>query len=146
NQAKDTWFVGYSTDIVAATWTGYDDARPLGSREAGATAALPAWIAFMKAAHGKRPPTQFPRPPGLTAVSIDPGTGLRAYEGGQDALEDLFWPGTEPTEIAVPDAGIDSQDAGLVQGTEDEEDDEEPSSPDGGLSGVVPNTPPTPPF
>ena len=64
NQAKDAWFVGYSPDIVCATWTGYDDGRPLGSREAGATAALPAWISFMRAAHEKRPVTEFPRPPG----------------------------------------------------------------------------------
>ena len=35
NQAKDAWFVGYSTDIVCATWTGYDDGRPLGAARGG---------------------------------------------------------------------------------------------------------------
>src|SRR6185312_12217140 len=95
NQAKDAWFVGYSTDIVCAVWTGYDDARPLGAREAGATAALPAWVSFMKAAHEKRPATEFPRPGGVIVVRIDPKTGLRAYEGEEDAIDEVFLTGTE---------------------------------------------------
>jgi penicillin-binding protein 1A len=102
NQAKDTWFVGYSTDIVCATWTGYDDGRPLGGREQGASAALPAWIAFMKEAHDKRPATEFPRPAGLVALRIDPRTGLLAYEGEEDAMEELFLQGTEPQVVSTP--------------------------------------------
>lgn len=107
NQAKDTWFVGYSTDIVCATWTGYDDGRPLGGREQGATAALPAWIAFMKEAHEKRPATEFPRPAGLVALRIDPKTGLLAYEGEEDAIEELFLQGTEPQEVSKPSPVVD---------------------------------------
>lgn len=105
NQAKDAWFVGYSTDVVTAVWTGYDDARSLGSHEAGATAALPAWIAFMRAAHDKRPATMFPRPAGVTTVRIDDKTGLRAYDGDPDGLDEVFLEGTEPTEVAPADAG-----------------------------------------
>jgi penicillin-binding protein 1A len=107
NQAKDAWFVGYSTDIVCATWTGYDDGRSLGAREAGATAALPAWISFMKAAHDKRPATEFPRPSGIVSARIDPKNGLRAYDGEEDAIDELFLQGTEPQEISVPDAGLE---------------------------------------
>jgi penicillin-binding protein 1A len=105
NQAKDTWFIGYSTDIVCATWTGYDDARPLGGREQGAVTALPAWIAFMRAAHEKRPATEFPRPPGIVTIKIDPKTGLRAYDGEDDAIDEVFLQGTEPQEVSSPDAG-----------------------------------------
>jgi penicillin-binding protein 1A len=106
NQAKDTWFVGYSTDIVCATWTGYDDARPLGGREQGAITALPAWISFMKAAHEKRPATEFPRPPGIVTTKIDPKTGLRAYDGEDDSIDEVFLQGTEPQEVSSPYAGI----------------------------------------
>ncbi|HKQ68562.1 MAG TPA: PBP1A family penicillin-binding protein [Polyangiaceae bacterium] len=105
NQAKDAWFVGYSSDIVCATWTGFDDGRPLGTREAGATAALPAWIAFMRGAHEKRPATEFPRPAGIVTVRIDPKTGLRAYEGEEDAIDEVFLEGTEPQAVSTPDAG-----------------------------------------
>jgi penicillin-binding protein 1A len=116
NQAKDGWFIGYSTDIVCATWTGYDDARSLGAREAGATAALPAWIAFMKAAHDGKPPTEFPRPAGVITARIDPATGLLAYEGEQDAMEEAFLDGTVPDVTSAPDAGAGA-DAGFVVGT-----------------------------
>ncbi len=103
NQAKDAWFVGYSPDVVCAVWSGFDDPRPLGGgREAGATAALPAWVAFMKGALAGRPATDFPRPPGLSVVKIDPETGKLAREGQEDALDELFLPGTEPTETADP--------------------------------------------
>jgi penicillin-binding protein 1A len=105
NDAKDTWFVGYSTDIVTAVWVGYDDALPLGAAESGAVTALPAWVTFMKAAHDKRPPTEFPRPPSIIVASVDPATGLLAYSGQEDAVDEEFLEGTVPTDTAQPDAG-----------------------------------------
>lgn len=112
NQAKDAWFVGYSTDIVCAVWTGYDDPTPMGAGEAGASAALPAFVEFMKEAHQKRPVADFPVPPGLVRVMIDPATGLKAYPDQKDAIEEIFLAGTEPKEEATPDAGADGADAG----------------------------------
>jgi penicillin-binding protein 1A len=117
NQSKDAWFVGYSTDIVCATWTGYDDGRSLGAREQGATAALPAWINFMKAAEDKRPATEFPRPSGIVSVRIDPKNGLRAYETEDDAMDELFLSGTEPTETSVP--AVPGEQTGLNVSGED---------------------------
>jgi penicillin-binding protein 1A len=117
NKAKDAWFVGYSTDLSCAVWTGYDDATPLGRREAGSTAALPAWVAFMKAAHKGRPPTDFPRPPDVVTVRIDPTTGLLPQPDQEDTMEEFFLRGTEPTEVAELDAGVDGGDADIV--TED---------------------------
>src|SRR5262249_6210130 len=72
NQAKEAWFVGYSTDIACAVWTGYDDPTPLGAGEAGASAAVPAFIDFMREAHKKLPAADFPVPAGVTRVVIDP--------------------------------------------------------------------------
>jgi penicillin-binding protein 1A len=108
NDAKDAWFVGYSTDIACAAWVGFDDAAPLGAREAGSTAALPVWVAFMRAAHEGRPTTDFPRPADIVTVRIDPASGLRAWEGQEGALDEIFLPGTEPTMVAQPDAGPDA--------------------------------------
>ncbi len=102
NQAKDGWFVGYSTDLACAVWTGYDDPTPMGAGEAGATLALPAFVDFMREAHQKRPPADFPVPGGIVRVNIDPATGLRAYPDQKDAIEELFLSGTEPTEVAAP--------------------------------------------
>jgi penicillin-binding protein 1A len=109
NDAKDAWFAGYSTDLVAAVWVGYDDALPLGGGEAGGATALPAWVDFMKAAHGKRPVTEFPRPAGIVEAEVDPVTGLLARAEQADPLRELFLDGTAPTDVApVLDAGSDA--------------------------------------
>ena len=101
NQAKDAWFVGYSTDVACAVWTGFDDPTPLGAGEAGAS------VDFMREAHKKRPAADFPVPPGVSRVAIDPETGLRAYAGQANAIDEVFLTGTEPTETATPDAGVE---------------------------------------
>ncbi len=105
NQAKDAWFVGYSTEIVSGVWVGFDDPQPLGWGESGAVTALPGWIGFMKAAHEKRPATDFPRPASIVVVDIDPVSGLLAREG-QDGVEEEFLEGTAPGEIAPADTGV----------------------------------------
>ena len=117
NASKDTWFAGYSTDIAAVVWIGYDDGRPLGGSESGAQTALPAWIAFMKSAHEGKPKSEFPRPSGIAMVTIDKASGKLPYDGDTDTMEEVFLNGTEPSAIAdvpEPDAGASlDQDAGV---------------------------------
>jgi penicillin-binding protein 1A len=102
NQAKDAWFVGYSTDLVAGVWVGYDEALPLGYGESGAVTALPIWTAFMKAAHAGRPSVDFPRPAGIVSVRIDPATGLLAAPDASDGIDEEYLDGTAPTEMSKP--------------------------------------------
>lgn len=114
NQSKDTWFAGFTTDLVGVVWVGYDDGKPLGSSEAGGGTALPAWVAFMKEAHKGRPVSDFPRPPGVVNVVVDKLTGKLPYPDDADTLDEVFLAGTEPTETAeVPaaDAGAAAVDA-----------------------------------
>jgi penicillin-binding protein 1A len=116
NASKDTWFAGYSTDIVAVVWVGYDDGKPLGAGETGATAALPAWIDFMRAAHEHKPASEFPRPSGVKVVTIDRRSGLLPFEGDTEVLDEVFLDGTEPTTVVGsapvdPLAGTDGGDA-----------------------------------
>ena len=118
NDAKDTWFVGYSTDIAAAVWVGYDEPLPLGWGEAGAMTALPAWMSFMKQASEGKPPTEFPKPGTIVTVNVDPATGLLPYPGQTDAIEEEFLDGTVPTTVAQPDAGAE---AGAPDGGPDDE-------------------------
>lgn len=108
NQAKDTWFVGYSPEVVSGVWVGFDDALSLGNNETGANTALPAWVEFMKSALAGRPATEFARPPGIQVERIDPLTGLLALEDQSDSIEEEFLPGTAPTERSNPDAGVPS--------------------------------------
>ena len=57
SNAVDGWFAGYGGGgkVVAVAWMGYDDARPLGDHEYGATVAMPAWIDYMRVALAKMP-------------------------------------------------------------------------------------------
>ncbi|MBX3225810.1 MAG: PBP1A family penicillin-binding protein [Labilithrix sp.] len=103
NDVKDTWFAGFSPEIVAISWVGYDDNKPLGSGEAGGTTALPAWVSVMDAAHKGKPRSEFARPPGVKTVAIDPVSGKLKAEGTEgDAIDEVFLDGTEPTETADP--------------------------------------------
>jgi penicillin-binding protein 1A len=101
NEAKDTWFVGYSVDFVAGAWVGYDAPIPLGHGEAGAVTALPIWIAFMKAAEAGRPAVDFPRPPGIVSVRIDPVSGMLASPELGEGVEEEYLDGTAPTEVSA---------------------------------------------
>ncbi|MDD9940689.1 MAG: PBP1A family penicillin-binding protein [Myxococcales bacterium] len=109
NKARDAWFVGFTPEIVVGVWIGYDDHRPLGRGESGAKTALPIWLDVVKAAVGDRPPVDFPVPSGVVRVQIDPKSGKLAYEGQEDALEEVFLAGTEPTESAPPPDVVDER-------------------------------------
>ena len=112
NASKDAWFVGYSTEIVAGVWMGYDDAVSLGLSESGATAALPAWIEFMKVAQENRPIVDFPRPNDIEIQKIDPASGLLAGIDQSDGFDEVFLAGTAPSEraVLVTDAGAPGAD------------------------------------
>lgn len=101
NDARDTWFVGFSPTVVAGVWVGFDDRRPLGGRESGARTALPIWIDVMRAAHGTTPPLPFTVPAGIQTAMIDPVSGLLAPEGSVGAIEEYFLEGTVPTAYAT---------------------------------------------
>lgn len=120
NDAKDTWFSGYSTEIASVVWVGYDDNKPLGSGETGASTALPAWVQLMKAAHENKPRAEFPRPPGVVTVAIDPKTGMKAATE-EGAMDEVFLEGTEPTEVADlnDDAGTAASDAASTSSSGD---------------------------
>jgi len=135
NLAKDTWFVGYSTEMATAVWVGYDDALPLGWGEAGAQTALPAWMSFMKVAHEHKPPTEFPKPGTIITANVDPLTGLLPYAGEENVIEEEFLDGTVPTEVAKPDAGAD---AGAVDAGPDDETKAAKNATDAGAPASIP--------
>jgi len=102
NEARDAWFAGYTPDVAAVVWVGYDDSRPLGPKEYGGRAALPIWLAFMKRAHSGLPVRDFAAPAGVVTAVIDPATGLLAYEGEGGARDEVFIEGTAPIDTALP--------------------------------------------
>jgi penicillin-binding protein 1A len=51
NDFSDAWFIGFDDRLIVGVWVGRDNHKPIGPKEAGAKAALPIWIEFMKNIH-----------------------------------------------------------------------------------------------
>ncbi len=94
NDGRDAWFVGYSSNLLALVWVGFDggDAHGL----SGAQAALPIWGDFMKRATDAYPGTPFTVPAGVSIVNIDTSTGKRATSYCPTVAPETFLAGTEP--------------------------------------------------
>ncbi len=90
NDQRDAWFNGYNPDLVAITWVGFDQLKPLGSKETGSSAALPIWIDFMKAALAGKSEKYLPRPKGLVTVKINSETGELATDKDKATLFEIF--------------------------------------------------------
>jgi penicillin-binding protein 1B len=94
NDTRDAWFVGYTTELVALVWVGYDDNSPIGLH--GDRAALPIWVEFMKGSgYGDRSP-DFPAPRNIVLVEVDPENGELATPGCPITRFEVFVEGTEP--------------------------------------------------
>ncbi len=90
NDQRDAWFSGYTPDLVASAWVGFDKSKPLGARETGGRAALPMWIEFMRTGLQGLPMRALEQPPGLVTVRIDPQSGLLAGANNPKAIFETF--------------------------------------------------------
>ncbi len=95
NDYGDAWFAGYTPDVVAIVWVGFDRRESLGL--SGARAALPIWTEFMKRATANVPPRAFEEPDGVTLVEIDPASGLRATPQCPERMIEAFLDADAPT-------------------------------------------------
>jgi penicillin-binding protein 1A len=109
NEGRDAWFIGFTPDLVAGVWVGFDDMRKIGKGETGGHAALPIWVAFMQTAQKGRGQKGFKQPPGVVTVRIDRASGKLAPPGASDAtsLDEVFLEGTAPTEVAIGAGEVD---------------------------------------
>ncbi|WP_347138939.1 penicillin-binding protein 1A [Paracoccus sp. SSK6] len=98
NDAKDVWFIGYSSNIVAGCYLGYDQPRTLGSNAYGGTLCVPVFNAFMRKAVAEFGGTDFAVPPGGYWVKIDRATGQRLSDdaSGPNVIAEYFRDGTDP--------------------------------------------------
>ena len=105
NDSRDAWFVGYTPDLVAGVYTGFDNPKPLGRRETGGKVALPAFISFMEKALADKPSTPFRIPPGMRLVKLDARTGQAptASTPANEIILEAFLPGQIPGSRPVLD-------------------------------------------
>ncbi|MBK4215874.1 PBP1A family penicillin-binding protein [Paracoccus caeni] len=98
NDAKDVWFIGYSSNIVAGCYLGYDQPRSLGPNAYGGTLCVPVFNAFMRKAVAEFGGTDFAVPPGGYWVKIDRFTGQRLSDdaSGPNVVAEYFREGADP--------------------------------------------------
>ena len=85
-ESNDTWFVGFTPDLVTAVWVGFDDNSSLGEKETGGSVASPIWRDYMAVALKSRPNLPFRMPEGLRMASWSGSGGTRtdAFKQGQE--------------------------------------------------------------
>lgn len=98
NDAKDVWFVGFTSNIVAGCYIGYDRPRPLGRGASGGGMCGPVFNRFMKEATAKYGGGDFRVPPGGYFVNIDRFSGgvLPQGSSGPNVVAEYFREGEEP--------------------------------------------------
>ena len=119
NDAKDAWFIGFTENLVAGCFIGYDNPTPMGSDAYGGTLCGPVFRQFMAEAMETRAPGSFhaPRGGGIVTIKVDRTTGERLPDDaeGPDVLVQTYDLGTEP-EIIVDDVLALADDALLFGG------------------------------
>ena len=99
NDEKDAWFVGYTPDLVAGLYLGFDNPAPLGRGATGGGLAAPIFNEFMQAAIVRaRARSKFVVPEGMSLIPVNRKTGMAAAEGDPDTIIEAFKPGTGPAD------------------------------------------------
>ena len=96
NNSFDSWFVGFSPDLVMAVYVGFDTPKSLGDEETGASVALPIFIDFMKEAIKDKPSIPFRVPNSVKLVKIDRTTGK--YPTPATPKEKIFFEALKTTD------------------------------------------------
>ncbi|TWH23888.1 MULTISPECIES: penicillin-binding protein 1A [unclassified Aminobacter] len=96
NEERDAWFIGYTPDLVVGLYLGYDRPRPMGKGSTGSGLAVPVFKELMKDVLKDKRPVPFRVPEGMTMISVDRKTGMRA--DGPGSIVEAFKPGTGPAD------------------------------------------------
>jgi penicillin-binding protein 1A len=105
NGPNDTWFVGFSPDLVVGVYVGFDQPKDLGPREQGADTAAPAFTEFMNTVLKDKPPVGFRIPPGIRgeeAQTISGDMTPAFVPAAEYGTGDTPPPGAQPGVPPVP--------------------------------------------
>jgi penicillin-binding protein 1A len=108
NEAKDVWFVGFTKNIAAGCFIGYDTPKSLGRSASGGGMCGPVFDTFMKESTKKYGGGDFVVPPGGFFLKIDRFTGARLSEDatGDNVVAEYFLDGEEPVFGIAFDGGF----------------------------------------
>jgi len=107
NNSFDSWFVGFSPDLVMAVYIGFDTPKSLGEEETGASVAMPVFIDFMKEAIKDKPSVPFRMPNSVKLVKIDKTTGK--YPNPSTPKEKIFFEALKLEDEIEEDEVVDEE-------------------------------------
>jgi penicillin-binding protein 1A len=111
NDGADVWYIGFTADLVAGVWMGFDKPQKIKENAQGGELAAPAWTAFMKEVYSRKPaPPDWPRPDGILVREIDASSGMLPGPlcAGGKTYSEFFVSGTEPTQPCAAAPVVDS--------------------------------------
>ncbi len=100
NDWRDSWAMGYTSDVTIGVWVGNNDGAPM-QEVAGSNGAGLIWRDLMLAYNQGRPPQDFPRPEGIVEAPVCADTGGKAGEACPRPISELFVAGSAPTTVDV---------------------------------------------
>ncbi len=92
---RDNWTIGWTPNILVATWVGNNDNSPMGNVASGVTGAAPIWRRIIIEALKGKPAEDFAQPDNVIAVTVD-ALGGELPVDGQTTRTEYFIKGTEP--------------------------------------------------
>jgi penicillin-binding protein 1A len=95
NESNDTWFIGFSPDLVVGVYVGFDTPKSLGPRETGASVASPIFRDFMYLALENEKGTPFRIPSKARLVKINLETGDLAKKNDKNVILEAFAPNSQ---------------------------------------------------
>ncbi len=90
NKNTDTWFIGFTSDLVVGVYVGYDEPRTLGKFETGAKTAMPIFKSFIQRAVKKENTRPFKIPEKITLMVVDSQTGKKVSFNSKKTLIESF--------------------------------------------------------
>ena len=90
NKNTDTWFIGYTSDLVVGVYIGYDEPQTLGKFETGAKTAMPIFKSFIKKAIKKENTRPFKVPEDITLMVVDSQTGQKVSFTSKKTIIESF--------------------------------------------------------
>ena len=108
NDARDVWFVGFTSNIVAGCYIGFDQPRSLGRGAFGSSMCGPVFTQFMRKATAKYGGGEFAIPPGGFFMNIDRYSGARLGDdaSGPNVVAEYFREGEDPIFGLAFDGGF----------------------------------------
>ncbi|KRO56666.1 MAG: penicillin-binding protein [Pelagibacteraceae bacterium BACL5 MAG-120705-bin12] len=90
NENTDTWFIGFTSNLVVGVYVGEDDPKPLGKFETGARTALPIFKEFVSEAIKKSEARPFKAAEGTIMMVVDSDTGQKAKFSSKNTIVEVY--------------------------------------------------------